>query len=390
MRKIFNNYSEIKIYSIDKSKLFTFFLEQGITYSSVDVMSEYILLHVSIFDAKRVNDTLNKNGFKAEILKKHGFLSEIGLISKRPGIIIGIFFMLFFTIISSKFVWKIEIDGNKSVGEEEILAALEKEGFEIGTYIPNIDYDKLHNRVLTNLDKISWISVNVDGNIAKILVEETKKENNQVIIEYSNIVSNEDAQISSIIVKNGELVVTNGMVVKKGELLVSGVIESHALGLRYVDANAKILGYVNKKIEVKIPFKSTTKEYTGVELIRKEYKLFNNISFFSINYGNLPSKYDTIITSEFESFFGINNLPLEVITTKYLEYHEKENIYSLETARDLAFSELKNQLDVSLKNAELVSKDIKTSYDDEFFYITCDIYFIKDICEKNLFRVNSN
>lgn len=388
-KKFYKNYAAIKVFTVEKSKLLSCLLEQGIVYNEIEIRPEFILLYVSIFNARKAIYTLEKYNFKAEIIDKFGFLSKISSLSNRPGLIIGILLMLFITIISSKFVWKIEIEGNKIVENEEILDALDKNGFNIGTYIPNLDYDKLHNRVLSSLDKISWISVNIDGNVAKILVEETKKENNQVMIEYSNIISSEDAQISSIIVKNGELVVSNGAVVKKGELLVSGLIESQALGVRYVDANAKILGYVNKKIEVKIPFKSTNKVYTGKEYINKQYKLFNNISFFSINYGNLPSRYDTIITSEAQSFLGINNLPFEVITTKYLEYYENELTYSLDKAKDLAFIELKNQLDMILKNAELVSKNVTTSYDDEYFYITCDIYFIKDICEKNLFRVNS-
>ena len=390
MKNIFKNQSSIKIFSSEKAKILSALMENNLSYYNFEISGDVIILTVSLFQLNDVILCLKRNGFKTEIEKKEGIITNLLKIKNRPGILIGIVFMLIVTLLSSKILWRIEIEGNINASNDEIISALEESGLCLGSFISGIDYDKLHNNVLMKLDSLSWISVNIDGNVARVKVEETKKEAERVQIEYSNIVASDDAQISEILVINGEKIINNGKVVKKGELLVSGVIDSQSMGVRYVDANAKILGYVNKKINITIPLKSLKKIYTGQEFIKKEYKIFNNISFFSINYGNLPMNYDTITKEETVDFFGISNIPCQVVLTKHLEYYEKEQIYTLDEAEDIALVELRNQLDFYLKDAELINKTINTSYDSENYYVDCEIYFIKDICEKNIVRVNSN
>lgn len=388
MKKSFRNKASILIESNNKAKILTILLQNNLSYYELEIKERTIILVVPLRDALKTVQCLNDEGFYAKIAEKKGFLVKLTGIKKRPGIILGIFIMLTVAFLSSKTLWSIDIEGNSKISDQEIIDALSESGFGLGVFVPSVDYDKLHNNVLMKLDELSWISVNIDGNRANVKVMETKKEEIGGKISYSNIVASDDAQISSIIVLNGEKITEIGKIVKKGELLVSGVIESQSMGVRYVDADAKIKGYVNKKIDIKIPFKNVKKVYTGNECSHIEYKIFNNITFFSINYGNLPLNYDTIIKKECVDFFGITDIPYEIHTTRYLEYYEQEYVYSLQEAIDIAFMQLREQMDIELKDAELISKSIKTSYDDDNFYISCDIYCLEDICEKNTIYVN--
>ena len=54
---------------------------------------------------------------------------------------------------------------------------------------------------------------------------------------------------------------------------------------------------------------------------------------------------------------------------------------------DVAFSNLREKLDVALANAELVSKEVKISYDNENVYIDCDLYCVESIGEKTIFQI---
>ena len=389
MKKIFKNYAIMEVYFSNKAILLSVLMQNNFSYYSIEANSKNIKLFIPLRKAEKLLKCLNSNNIKAKIVDKKGIVPKFNRIKKRPGILIGFLIMIVITFFSSKIVWSIEIEGNKNISNEKILSALNDAGLKLGSFIPHIDYDNLHNNVLINLKDLSWISVNIDGNKAKVTVEETKKEENESLPTYSNIIASSDAQIHSIIVSNGEKIINIGDIVKKGELLVSGVLDSQTLGVRYVDAKAKIIGYVNKKIEVSIPLKTIKKKYTGNERTSIEYKLFNNICFFSINYGNLPSNYDTIINEEYSNFFGITNIPYKMIITKHLEYYEEEYTYSMQEAVDLAFLELRGKLDICLKDAELISKNIKTNYDEEKFYIFCDIYCLEDIGEIKTIQVNS-
>ncbi len=108
---------------------------------------------------------------------------------------------------------------------------------------------------------------------------------------------------------------------------------------------------------------------------------------FSSKYRNQSILYDKIIKKESLSLLGISDLPIEVISTTYYEYIEEPIVLSTQEAVDKAFVELRNSIDVILKNAELVSKKVETSYDENGFYIQCQLYCIENIAKEQEFYV---
>ena len=88
------------------------------------------------------------------------------------------------------------------------------------------------------------------------------------------------------------------------------------------------------------------------------------------------------------SLFGVSHIPVEVLTTSYYEYRWEEVVYTEAQARDLAYSDLKAQLDVVLTNAELISKSVTTSCDDQYYYLRCKIYCKEDIAEEKEFYIS--
>ena len=54
-------------------------------------------------------------------------------------------------------------------------------------------------------------------------------------------------------------------------------------------------------------------------------------------------------------------------------------MYTVEEATELAYSELKSQLDIQLCHSELISKNTVVYNDDEYVYIDCYLYCLEDI-----------
>ena len=54
-----------------------------------------------------------------------------------------------------RFVFDIKISGNERLSDKYIMDALANAGFEVGSYIPGIDFDELSNKVPLGYDDIS-------------------------------------------------------------------------------------------------------------------------------------------------------------------------------------------------------------------------------------------
>ena len=334
---------------------------------SARIKNEFLEICVSIKNANDVEKIFKSKSVEILNAKAYGLFVFFEKF-KRVGLILGVLLILFSVYLSSKFVWRIEIYGNEDLSEEDVIEMLGNSGFFCGKFIPNIDYDKLHNEILLKNEEISWVSINLDGSVATVLIKETKSTNLESDY-YSNVVAKCDAQIVEIRVKNGEKVIKINDVVKEGELLISGIIDSQSLGVRYEKASGEVFARTTNEISVIFPYKGKEKVYTGRSNNRYKLKIFSKeINFSRKNNKNLEL-CDKIEKSRQIVLFGKYELPIFIETVKYTEYVLKEKMYSKEEAVDLAFTQLKNELDALLNNAELISRSVETSFDENGFYI---------------------
>ncbi|MBQ9744934.1 MAG: sporulation protein YqfD [Clostridia bacterium] len=363
-------------------------IKHSLSYEKMDFSSNgdlCLLVHASYCENYKKIFLEEKIDFNA--VKQKSIVNFITGYSKRWGILVGLFIMLLGVQISSSYVWKINIEGNVSVSDEEIIEILGNSGLTVGTFIPDINFDTVHNRFLKNTDDIAWISVNIDGNVANVKVRERMKENTVSKDTFTNVVAKCDGQIILISVFDGVKNVYVSDTVKKGDILISGIIDSGAEGVRYVHADGIVNAYVKKNITVKVPMKQDVKVYTGVIYRDKSVKVFTKkINIFK-KYRNYNILCDKIESSENLKLFNGAELPIEVIDTKYLEYEMREIEYTQREAKDIANAQLKEKIDLQLANAILISQ--KTNYycDFEFYYIECELYCIENIAELKEFEV---
>lgn len=389
MKKIFGKI-KITVSSTQKNQAMNVILINSLSYKSANIMSDgtlEIIILTSWLD--RFKSSFENNAIEAEYGIPYGILASVEKYRKRWGVLAGLFILVLSVFISSKFVWRIEIFGNSTVSDEEIISSLEKVGCRLGTFIPRINYDKLHNEFLLECGDISWISVNIDGNVAHVMVRERLYEENKDNKKtYTNVVAKYDGQIALVQLYEGKKIISIGDVVKKGDILISGVIDSQSQGVRYVHADGEIKAYVNKEILIKIPFNTSEKVYTGVVHKNKSIKIFSKIINFFTKNKNYDDFCDRIDTRRKVTIFGNIELPIEILQEKYYEYKYVDKTYTIDEIVDVAFAELRYRMDKELKNAELISKNISTSYDSEYFYISCNLYCLEDIATLVEFQVD--
>lgn len=384
------SYVDILIKKEDKIKALNLILKNSLRYNTIKFVDKGdILIRVYSWRKKSYERIFSENKINYSFSKQYGLLSFVSKNRHRVGILVGFFILIFALWYSQNIIWRIDIKGNHKVEREEIITALEKEGIYLGRYIPSINYDTTHNRFLMNNKDFSWISVNINGNIACVNVREAefpRVEGN--VNKYANIVANQDGQIALISVKEGEKQISIGDSVKKGDLLISGIIDSKSEGVRLTCAKGEVYAFVNKEIFVKIPLKSEEKTYTGKVYTEKTVYFYKKYIKLFKKHSNYDRFYDTIEETRQISLFGKIPLPIKVKQVRYYEYEIIDIQHTKEQGIDKAFVELRSKLDISLKNAELLSKEIKIDYDEENVYLECDIYCLENIAEERQFYID--
>ena len=329
--------------------------------------SSILYANIGIKDFKRLKEIVKKTGCKISIESKNGLPFFLNKYRKRKIFAASIILILASLLITSKFIWNIEIVGNTSIDTKEIVRDLNSCGLFIGKLKSNIDIKKITNEIRLKRNDIAWIGINLEGTNAIVEIVEVK-EKPEIINdnEFCNIVSDKEGVITKISAQNGTLLVKPGDVVKKGDILVGGWMEGKFTGTRYVHSSADIEAKVWYSKKEKMILSQETREKTGAEEKRYGIK-FNN---FKINlYKSLPKfkNYDKINENKKLKLFSNFYLPIEILTDTYYEVEFAHKIYTVEEAEKILTENLEKALSEEIEDQNnVVNKQINKTEGDGY------------------------
>ena len=314
-----------------------------------------------------------------ERVTRRGLFAFASGYKMRIGFFIGALLCAALLAASSFFVWDINVSGQTGLSEKEILKTLEGYGLYIGAYIPNIDTMRLENELVIDTEELSYASINLRGTVAEVVVRERKEKDVENISLPSNLVANCDGQIESIEVRGGMPTVKKGQIVKKGQLLVSGVIDSQAVGYRLVRARGEIYARISRSFTAEVPLVREKKSRTGEKKTRVTIRFFaKKINLFSNNDISFE-KYDTIEEEKRLCLFDRVELPVFIIKTTYSEYVTETEKISEEQALSIAEKEIAGQTEKTLSEAQILAREERTEINDGILTLYADIDCIADI-----------
>ena len=296
--------------------------KNGISLWNIKRKGEKIRCYITVRDFKALPRIAKNSGIRVHILKRFGLPFFINRYKKRFGIPVGAVIFFCFLYFMSSFVWTVEVKGNKTVTEGEILTACEKTGIKEGVLKSKIDPQIAKQELLLELNRLAWAAVNIEGSIATVNVTEVKEkeEDNSVA---TNIKAAADGIITKIDVTSGNCVVKVGDTVAKGQLLVSGVIEREN-STRFVHSSGSITAKTEREIKVSANFKRTVSQKTG------KIKKRSVLSFFGIKIplylGNIKGSFESYTEKNNATLFG-KKLPI-CLYTKHFEITD-ENVVTI-------------------------------------------------------------
>lgn len=317
-----------------------------------------LYLNIGISDFKKITEVARKTKCKVKIIKKKGLPFVLNKYRKRKIFAMLLLVVIFTIMLTSNYIWNIEIQEENNYELLNLEEDLEESGLKIGTLKSKINSKEIINNIRLKRNDVAWMGIELKG--TNVIVKVVKAEQKPDIIddtEYCNIVSNKSGIITKINAQNGTAKVKIGDTVQEGTLLIAGIMEGKYTGTRYVHSIGEIEAKVWYTKSKKIYYNQEKYTETGIQ----EQKYGVKINNFEINFHKGVSKfefYDTI--NEEKKFKLFSNLYLPISVTK-LTYKEKEKtnvVYDIEEATNLGIEQLDGELleEIAEKNNILRKK----------------------------------
>ena len=201
--------------------------------------------------------------------------------------------------LSRAYIWEIRVTGNERVSTGAILDALEQCGVGVGSFWPDFTSDSIRSRALSLLPELSWLTVNVRGSRAEVIVRERIKKPEMIDNdEPFDIVAKKEGFITEVRALAGRALVARGQAVSRGQTLVSGLMEDLTGGARRVHSYGEVTARTYYEINAICPAVREKKSYTGEKKTRwaliigdKRINFYGNSSIYEEDCDKIYSEY---------------------------------------------------------------------------------------------------
>lgn len=363
----FTGYVKIKVEGLFLERFINICVSKKILLMDIKREKSTIMYaNVGIADYKKLKQVARKTKSKIKIQRKKGLPFTIKKYRKRK--IFGILFVVILAllIVSSNYIWNIEISGNVKITNQEILQSLEESGLKVGLSKNDIDINAVISKIRLDREDIAWIGITVKGTNAIVKIKEAAKAP-EVIDEnkFCNIVANKTGMITKINVQNGTANVKVGDIVEEGDILVNGYLEGKYTGTRYVHGAATVeakIWYTKKEkamLKQQIPVQTGNEEKKySIKFKKNQINLFKTLSKFE--------KYDTINENKKIILFSNFYLPIEVVKITNKEYVLQDVTYTNGEQTQILTEKLKKELLEEIgEQKNIVNVNVNTYSQDE-------------------------
>ncbi len=338
--------------------------------------------------AKKLIKESEKRQIPLKVLQKEGIPYLFYRYRRRWGIFLGTAAAVFLLIFSQFFVWDIRVSGLEKMEYREVREELAACGLSLGAYIPSLDTVALENRVLISSDRISWISLYINGTVVSVQIIEAEQPPPEPSKRPANLIATADGVIDGLELYRGQAVVGIGQAVKKGDLLVSGIYDSATVGYRYTRASGQVLARTEHTYRIEIPFAYEEKIYSGQKCCEIVLNFFDfPIKIFKST-GKTDATCDIIKEDREIPCFGKYPLPV-FFSIFYAKFYQTEiRTRSREEASALAYEQLDKEMEELTDRSQILKKEIKTTLTDEGIILECSVLCIENIALQQEFEVN--
>lgn len=379
-------YLGLRVKGVLSFRFINLLTEKGIYIWDITSEGEYIYFFAGRHNKKAAEETAAGTGCRIEAVCERGLPLFLKKLKIRWVFTAGAVLFSLFLLISTRYIWLIEVRGNYRINTGDILEFCRENKLTYGTKKSGLDTNLIEKEIKNNFEDISFASVTVKGTRALITVSETLPFDEEKTEEAAgDIISGSEAVVTRITVTDGTPAVKEGMAVGKGDILISGEVflkaEQEVLGSYMTAARGKIYGKTREKYNFTLPLKEKYKKYTEKEYSAYEVEIFNkNFSLNIIKRDTNSEKCDKIESKRQLKLWNDIYLPIIINKTEYLPYNLYERDLTAEAAKAKAekiiTAEIINEYPI---DSEVLGKSINIEKTGEGYRIEAEITLIKQI-----------
>ena len=310
-------------------------------------------------DAGRAVELAERAGCTASLEGRAGLPAFLAGFRRRYALLAGLALALAAVCLLSQFILTVEVSGNETVPSAVILMELSRQGVRPGAYGPGLDLRRISQEALRRIEGLSWMSVNLHGTRAEVLVRERSPAPElRDETTPAHIVAAADGILEDVEVLEGQALFREGQAVLAGEVVISGVVDLKEpqyatvdAGQRLVHARGNVWASTYRTLEACIPLEAQTKVYTGEgETAWALTVLGHTFNFFGK--GSISAAgYDKMTTTHILTLPGGREMPLALTETEYRAYETQSAAIETAAAQALLEERLLERLE------ELIGED---------------------------------
>ena len=361
-----------------------------------------IQMEIDAENFKKLRPLVRKTHVKIHILNRHGTAFFFYRHKRRWWFLLGMTVFAGMIYILSLFVWQIDIDGNRKYTDALILQALAQMDVKTGCRKSEIDLPEIEEELRIMYNEITWVSASITGTKLQIELREgdlkisgssgggktgnvkrvenrennSKTQNGESETDLpANLVADEDAIITNLVVRRGTVAVRYGDEVKKGDVLIEGKVyiynEDETLKkVDYLTAEGDVFGKYQELYEKHYQRKHEVRSYTGknyrelgVAIVGKSFCLpvWENILKKQLEENTLSEVWSWKKQFRLTPTFY---LPFALEYTEYVPYENVVEEYTDEVIKKIAEEELQKYLnELEKKGVQIISNSVTISLD---------------------------
>ena len=264
-------------------------------------------------------------GCEVQILKRVGGHEELRRILRRPIMLTGLALTTLALVLSSLFVWDLDVQGTRRLSRGEVLRALEDCGFGVGSFWPGVNTDLLRSEVMACLPEIGWMAVNVSGSRATVAVfERQPKPEMYDTAAAADLIASRDALVCRVNVLAGSPQVSQGEIVTAGQLLIGGYTQSLNGMEKTVRARGSVMADTWYEISAVCPVKETLKSRTGFPHSRFALVFGKRRLNLYIGSGKTIDGCDKITSEYTLGLEGLFSTPVRLVRERFVPYETRD------------------------------------------------------------------
>ena len=361
-----------------------------------------IQMEIDAKNFKKLRPLVRKTHVKIHILNRHGPAFFFYRHKRRWWFLLGMTVFAGMIYMLSLFVWQIDIDGNRKYTDALILQALAQMDVKTGCRKSEIDLPEIEEELRIMYNEITWVSASIAGTKLQIELREgdlkisgssgggqtgnvkrvenrennPKTQNGESETDLpANLVADEDAIITNLVVRRGTVAVRYGDEVKKGDVLIEGKVyiynEDETLKkVDYLTAEGDVFGKYQELYEKHYQRKHEVRSYTGknyrelgVAIVGKSFCLpvWENILKKQLEENTLSEVWSWKKQFRLTPTFY---LPFALEYTEYVPYENVVEEYTDEVIKKMAEEELQKYLiELEKKGVQIISNSVTISLD---------------------------